>query len=75
MTCSSCLALRYGFPCEKTRAFTLSAAPIGLRHLVLTPANRNSENVVVIWNDPALAAKYLAHWESRFKAGAEYAHR
>lgn len=35
-------------------------------------ANRNSENVLVVWNDPALAAKYLAHWESRFKAGAEY---
>lgn len=38
-------------------------------------ANRNSENVLVIWNDPALAAKYLAHWESRFKAGEEYAPR
>ena len=29
-------------------------------------ANKNSENVVVLWNNPDLAAKYLAHWESRF---------
>ncbi|MFZ4790522.1 MAG: phospholipase D family protein [Candidatus Competibacteraceae bacterium] len=35
-------------------------------------ANQNSENVLVIWNDPALAAQYLAHWESRFKAGVAY---
>lgn len=35
-------------------------------------ANRNSENVLVVRDDPALAAKYLAHWESRFKAGAKY---
>lgn len=36
-------------------------------------ANRNSENVLVIRNDPALAARYLAHWESRFEAGETYA--
>lgn len=35
-------------------------------------ANRNSENVLVIRNDPALAAKYLAHWESRFREGSPY---
>lgn len=35
-------------------------------------ANRNSENVLVIHNDPTLAAKYLAHWESRFREGAPY---
>jgi phosphatidylserine/phosphatidylglycerophosphate/cardiolipin synthase-like enzyme len=38
-------------------------------------ANRNSENVLVIWNAPALAAKYLAHWESRFENAEEYAPR
>lgn len=35
-------------------------------------ANQNSENVLVIWNDPALAAQYLTHWESRFKEGVVY---
>jgi phosphatidylserine/phosphatidylglycerophosphate/cardiolipin synthase-like enzyme len=38
-------------------------------------ANRNSENVLVVWNDPDLAAKYLAHWESRFGNGAEYSRK
>ncbi len=35
-------------------------------------ANRNSENVLVVWNDPVLAAKYLVHWESRFRNGIKY---
>jgi phosphatidylserine/phosphatidylglycerophosphate/cardiolipin synthase-like enzyme len=35
-------------------------------------ANKNSENVLVVWNDPSLAAKYLEHWESRFQAGAAF---
>jgi len=38
-------------------------------------ANRNSENVLVVWNDPGLAAKYLAHWESRFRNGADYSQK
>ena len=36
-------------------------------------ANRNSENVIVLWNSPETAAAYLGHWESRFAKGA--AHR
>jgi len=35
-------------------------------------SNKNSENVLVVWNDPSLAATYLQHWESRFKAGTDY---
>ena len=35
-------------------------------------ANKNSENVLVAWNNPKLAARYLAHWESRFRAGVIY---
>jgi phosphatidylserine/phosphatidylglycerophosphate/cardiolipin synthase-like enzyme len=35
-------------------------------------ANRNSENVLLVRNDPALAAKYLEHWRSRFDAGAAF---
>jgi phosphatidylserine/phosphatidylglycerophosphate/cardiolipin synthase-like enzyme len=35
-------------------------------------ANRNSENVLIIRNNPALTAHYLAHWESRFHEGAPY---
>lgn len=32
-------------------------------------AHSNSENVLVVWNNPAVAAQYLAHWESRWTQG------
>jgi len=35
-------------------------------------ANKNSENVLVVWNDPALAESYLKHWQSRFNEGTPY---
>jgi phosphatidylserine/phosphatidylglycerophosphate/cardiolipin synthase-like enzyme len=38
-------------------------------------ANSNSENVIVIWDDPALAARYIRHWRSRFDAGSDFAER
>jgi phosphatidylserine/phosphatidylglycerophosphate/cardiolipin synthase-like enzyme len=34
---------------------------------------RNSEDVLVIWDDSALAAIYLAHWQDRFDQGDDYA--
>lgn len=36
-------------------------------------AKSNSENVIVIWNNPELAVSYLRHWTSRFEAGKKYA--
>lgn len=36
-------------------------------------AKSNSENVIVIWNNPELAQSYLRHWTSRFEEGREYA--
>ncbi len=35
-------------------------------------ARRNSENVLVIWDRPDLARRYLRHWQSRFNAGVPY---
>lgn len=35
-------------------------------------AKRNSENVMVVWDSPDLAAVYLKHWESRFARGEPY---
>ncbi|AKK25033.1 endonuclease (plasmid) [Pandoraea oxalativorans] len=35
-------------------------------------AKRNSENVLVLWNYPTLAAQYLAHWQSRWEQGQPY---
>jgi phosphatidylserine/phosphatidylglycerophosphate/cardiolipin synthase-like enzyme len=33
---------------------------------------RNSENVLVIWNNKAVAAQYLTHWQSRWVQGVAY---
>lgn len=35
-------------------------------------AHRNSENVLVLWNNPKIAAAYLEHWQSRFRRGVDY---
>lgn len=35
-------------------------------------AKRNSENVLVVWNNPLLAGKYIAHWQSRWSQGQPY---
>jgi phosphatidylserine/phosphatidylglycerophosphate/cardiolipin synthase-like enzyme len=32
-------------------------------------AKSNSENVLVVWSNPELAATYLAHWENRWAQG------
>jgi len=34
-------------------------------------AKSNSENVIVIWNNPELAASFLKHWESRYRQGVD----
>lgn len=35
-------------------------------------ATSNSENVVVIWNNPEIAGRYLKHWESRWEQGTDW---
>ena len=35
-------------------------------------AHHNSENVIVVWNNPELAKIYLKHWLSRYESGQEY---
>lgn len=35
-------------------------------------AKSNSENVIVIWHNPDLAASYAKHWESRYAEGVEF---
>jgi phosphatidylserine/phosphatidylglycerophosphate/cardiolipin synthase-like enzyme len=32
-------------------------------------AHSNSENVLVLWNNPPVAAQYLAHWKGRWAQG------
>lgn len=35
-------------------------------------ARSNSENVLVVWNDPTIATQYIAHWQSRWEQGKPY---
>lgn len=35
-------------------------------------AKANSENVLVIWNDPDLATAFLKHWASRWEQGSAF---
>ncbi|MEQ4977444.1 phospholipase D family protein [Enterobacter cloacae] len=32
----------------------------------------NSENVLVVWGDPAVAQRYLQHWQSRWAQGEDW---
>ena len=34
-------------------------------------ARANSENVLVVWNNPEVAAQYSAHWDSRWARGID----
>ncbi|WP_444812829.1 phospholipase D family nuclease [Variovorax jilinensis] len=44
----------------------------GSFNFTASAAKRNSENVLVAWNNPALAKQYLAHWQSRWALAIEY---
>lgn len=35
-------------------------------------AKSNSEDVLVVWNNPELAASFLKHWESRWEQGVDF---
>lgn len=35
-------------------------------------ARSNSENVLVVWDDPVVAQKYLNHWASRWAQGIDW---
>jgi phosphatidylserine/phosphatidylglycerophosphate/cardiolipin synthase-like enzyme len=32
----------------------------------------NSENVLVVWDDPVVAQRYLQHWQSRWSKGTDW---
>ena len=33
---------------------------------------RNSENIIVLWNNPELAAVYMRHWQRNWESGVDY---
>jgi hypothetical protein len=38
----------------------------------VAPGRSDSENVIVIWNNPDLAAAYLRHWQKNFEEGKPF---
>ncbi|MGY2172133.1 phospholipase D family nuclease [Pseudomonas gingeri] len=46
------------------------AVETGSFNYTAAAARKNSENALVVWNDPELAQRYLTHWQSRWDQGA-----
>ena len=44
----------------------------GSFNYTIAAARRNSENVIVVWNNPAVAGQYIAHWQNRWEQGQPY---
>ena len=48
------------------------AVETGSFNFTAAAAKSNSENALVVWNDPALAETYLSHWQSRWDQGQAF---
>ena len=48
------------------------AVETGSFNFTAAAAKGNSENALVVWNDPALAETYLTHWQSRWDQGQAF---
>lgn len=73
------LILNAGIPLRTVSAYTIHhdkyividgrSVQTGSFNYTQGAARSNSENVLVVWDDPQLAASYLAHWQSRWAQG------
>lgn len=63
---------RYAIHHDKYMVVDKSTVQTGSFNYSKAAAKSNSENVVVIWNNPDLALSYLKHWQDRFDQGKEY---
>jgi len=48
------------------------AVETGSFNFTAAAAKGNSENALVVWNDPELAETYLTHWQSRWDQGQAF---
>ena len=48
------------------------AVETGSFNFTAAAAKGNSENALVVWNDPTLAETYLTHWQSRWDQGQAF---
>ena len=57
---------------DKTIIVDGSTVQTGSFNYAPSAETKNSENVVVIREMPEVAARYLAHWQSRWEGGVPY---
>lgn len=60
---------------DKTIIVDGNAVQTGSFNFAASAETVNSENVVVIRDDPEVARRYIAHWQSRWELGKPYAAR
>ncbi|WP_029685138.1 phospholipase D family protein [Tatumella saanichensis] len=70
------IALRtdHHYPIQHDKSMIIDGETVetGSFNYTASAERRNSENVVVIHNAPALAADYLGHWQTRWEYGEDY---
>lgn len=63
---------RYAIHHDKYMVIDKMTVQTGSFNYSRAAAKSNSENVVVIWNNPDVALSYLKHWQDRFDQGKPY---
>ena len=63
---------RYAIHHDKYMVIDKSTVQTGSFNYSKAAAKSNSENVLVIWNNPDLGLAYLKHWQDRFDQGQDY---
>lgn len=61
---------RYAIHHDKYAVIDERTVQTGSFNYTQSAARANSENVLVVWNDTALAGQYLQHWNSRWEQGS-----
>ncbi|MFL9876640.1 phospholipase D family nuclease [Paraburkholderia megapolitana] len=57
---------------DKTVTVDSKTVETGSFNFSAAAARKNSEDVLVLWNCPAVAQMYVAHWENRWAQGVAY---
>jgi len=63
---------RYAIHHDKYMVIDKQTVQTGSFNYSKAAAKSNSENVIVIWNNPGVALTYLKHWQDRFDQGTPY---
>ena len=76
------LLAKAGIPTRTVKAYPIHhdkfivvdgiAVETGSFNFTAAAAKGNSENALVVWNDPELAETYLTHWQSRWDQGQAF---